>query len=496
MRYIFTLFLAGCCSIAMAKSNNKSYKKAVSIASAVKKKLDAATPATYTFTLTLKRFGHLSRPWQTYSSGISGAYLIAPHSSGLYISDSIRGKTKSYAGVTYYNESTVAQKNYGSNDWGKATVTDLKDFFSTALLYTPVYALNDFLRQPQTQFTRFSKGKDIDTLVYNHTPTEQVSILINKGKKEIAEITILYPHSMYGDQLKRITYGDYTSGTTGRYPALVQQIEYDTILADMHIKQALAALDTNTISASIPTGYTLQPEKEKPVAEILHTRYNEHIHLLELPHTDERSLLINFKDFLVVAEAPLNTANGELIIKKAAELFPGKPVRYFLFGHHHPHYLGGIRAFIHNGSTVLSRPEDTSYIRQLASFRRTITPDILEQHPHPLQLETIQDEKIITDGTASMRIIHIGEMSHHTDDYLIYYFPEYRLLFQDDLAWIENNKPLKEASERQKGVYDAIKKYDLPVETIIQGWPVKAYDTKSIFTFNELEESVKMIKQK
>jgi glyoxylase-like metal-dependent hydrolase (beta-lactamase superfamily II) len=246
----------------------------------------------------------------------------------------------------------------------------------------------------------------------------------------------------------------------------------------------------------IPADYALKIDDGPKAEEVVHTRFSDNIHLLELRHTDDRVLVVEFKDFLVVAEAPVNTKNGELIIQKTKEIAPGKPVRYFLFGHHHPHYIGGLRAFVHAGATILALPQNEEYIRQLVSFNHTLRPDVLQQERKDLKLETFNVEKTISDGDLEMRIMHIGKLSDHTEDYLIYYFPKSKLLFEDDLAWINREGELKPAGSRQKGLYDAIINLKIPVEQIIQSWPVQDYGVKTLFSFQELEQSVKIIPAK
>lgn len=108
-------------------------------------------------------------------------------------------------------------------------------------------------------------------------------------------------------------------------------------------------------------------------------------------------------------------------------------------------------------------------------------------------LETLDSIRVIKEGDFEMQIIHIGKLSDHTEDYLIYYFPSLKLIYEDDLCWILKNKELKAASSRQKGLYDAIQLHGLEVERIIQNWPVDEYDVKTIFSFDELKRSVEMI---
>ena len=90
-----------------------------------------------------------------------------------------------------------------------------------------------------------------------------------------------------------------------------------------------------------------------------------------------------------------------------------------------------------------------------------------------------------------MKIYFIGKHSEHTIDYLIYYFPSEKVVFQDDLAWIANDGPIKKARSRQAGLYNAIKNLKLDVKTILQSWPVADYGVKTIIPFDDLEKSMK-----
>jgi glyoxylase-like metal-dependent hydrolase (beta-lactamase superfamily II) len=203
-------------------------------------------------------------------------------------------------------------------------------------------------------------------------------------------------------------------------------------------------------------------------------------------------MVVEFKDFLLVAEAPLSSKNGALIIGEAKKIAPGKPVKYFTFGHHHPHYLGGMRSFIHEGSIVLSIKEDEPYLKYLANAPRTLNPDSLQLDPKPIHLEEIQDSMTITDQKFEMKIYAIGKKSGHTNDYLVYYFPQEKLLFEGDLVWIGKKSEPKKAGASQSGLYNAIKDMGLNVETIVQSWVTSPEDYKTTIPFADLEQTVQV----
>ena len=96
----------------------------------------------------------------------------------------------------------------------------------------------------------------------------------------------------------------------------------------------------------------------------------------------------------------------------------------------------------------------------------------------------------VTDGEFEMKIYFIGEKSQHTNDYLIYYFPTEKLLFEDDLVKIAREGEVKKASGRQVGLYNAIMELGLKIDVIIQSWPVKDYGLKTVIPFTDLEKSM------
>ena len=68
--------------------------------------------------------------------------------------------------------------------------------------------------------------------------------------------------------------------------------------------------------------------------------------------------------------------------------------------------------------------------------------------------------------------IDIGAQSHHTDEYVVFWLPRQRLLFQGDLGWFGPDDAPRAGGRRARGLLQAIDERNLPVETLLQGWPV------------------------
>lgn len=438
-----------------------------------------------------EQFGHLDKPWATYSQESAGLLAIAPAFHLVYQRDSSQSNGKYLTSQTLFLDTTLVVFPPGQIAPAKKTTEDLASYLYQLAAYSPAFLLQDFLRASAgTTFIRYARGTT-DTIVYRRQDYTLVTLLVNPKQKEVIQAEIMYPHELYGDVRKIFQYQDYQQTPKGLYPTLVTTAQLGVETSRVHITMAAVPVDFPQLLKKIPAGYQVVKPQSTQV-NLKHQTFQEGIHLLELKETDDRVLLVEFKDYLLVAEAPLSSTHGERILAYLKKAFPGKPVKYFVFGHHHPHYIGGIRAFVHNQTQILALPQNEAYVRQLVNFRHTLRPDALEKEPKTLQLETFEQERVLTDGNLEMRILHIGSQSKHTQDYLIYYFPKQKLLFQDDLAWIKADGVVRKPSARQKGLYEAIKARGLVVDTILQSWPVQDNGVKTIIPFKDLEESMKL----
>ena len=73
------------------------------------------------------------------------------------------------------------------------------------------------------------------------------------------------------------------------------------------------------------------------------------------------SMLVEFKDFLAVVEAPNNEARSLAVIAEAERLVPNKPIRYVVNTHHHFDHAGGLRTFLSQGTTIVTHETNKEY---------------------------------------------------------------------------------------------------------------------------------------
>ena len=438
----------------------------------------------FDFTESSNQLGHSFYPWkQTNYIGNGQVWCNASYFAKL---DTLKFDQRSFTSKTVITEKDMLLLDYGDKDLITVTTEMFKEQVVKTARYIPAKILNYF----KSNNVPISEKSDRLFAVYEATINKTIiRIYINKHSYLLSKIITVSDDELFGDVETEYIYTNYNK-IGELYLALDIAIKkINGKLLDQVQLGNNEMTDNMPILLERPENYSLIDEAPTQV-EVSSEKYNDHIHLVELKHTDDKVLIVEFSDFLLVAEAPLNSENGELIIEEAQKVAPNKPIKYFVFGHFHPHYLGGIRPFVHEGARIIASKQNMEYVSYIVNAERTMNPDSQQFNPKPLIFEEIQDSLTISDGKTKMKIYFIGEKSVHTNDYLIYYFPKEKVLFEDDLVWIPKSGEVKKASSRQAGLYHAIKDLDIEVDTIIQSWPVKDYGVKSVIPFEDLEKAM------
>lgn len=204
---------------------------------------------------------------------------------------------------------------------------------------------------------------------------------------------------------------------------------------------------------------------------------------------DAQTIVVEFADHLVAIGAPLSSALGEDIVDAIQARFPSQPIRYVLAGHYHPHYTGGLRAFLAAGASVVATEGIAQLAAEIAASPFTLAPDRWAAVSRTPVIETFRDRRVFADATRRLELIDIGARSEHTDEYVVFYFPSTRTLLQDDIGWGATKDGALRFGARSRGLYDSIVELKLDVAMLWQGWPVAS--PRPSITFAEFEAGVR-----
>ena len=173
------------------------------------------------------------------------------------------------------------------------------------------------------------------------------------------------------------------------------------------------------------------------------------------------SALIEFRNHLMLIEAPQSESRTLAVIAKATSLVPGKPLTQLVTTHHHFDHTAGMRAAIAGGMTVITQTGNKAWVEAMAARPYSIEPDTLAKHPARLQVETVDGEREIADQGQQVVLYHL-EGNPHSDTLLVAYLPRDRVLIEVDAF-----SPGAPANPYAANLLEHIQKRKWRVDTIV-----------------------------
>jgi glyoxylase-like metal-dependent hydrolase (beta-lactamase superfamily II) len=152
------------------------------------------------------------------------------------------------------------------------------------------------------------------------------------------------------------------------------------------------------------------------------------------------SIAVEFKDYVVMIEAPLDQQRSNAVIAETKKMFPNKPIRYVVNTHNHFDHLGGVRTYVADGATVITDDRNRNFYERvvLAPQSRTLLPDRLSQRPPAptapgtAAVQTFTDNYTISDGKQMIELYHV-EGFNHSDNMTIVYLPNQKIVINADM---------------------------------------------------------------
>jgi glyoxylase-like metal-dependent hydrolase (beta-lactamase superfamily II) len=181
----------------------------------------------------------------------------------------------------------------------------------------------------------------------------------------------------------------------------------------------------------------------------------------------EGSILVEFKDYVVMVEAPISDAVSSASIEAAKRLAPGKPIKYVINTHHHADHGGGLRAYVAEGVPIITHESHRKYYEeQIFKNPHSLNPDRLARMPRTPMIETVKDKRVMTDGNMVLEI-HLMKEQLHTEGLLMVYVPKEKMLIQAD-AYIPRPgaPPLPAPSPHTINLVDNVSRLKLNVDRV------------------------------
>ena len=281
--------------------------------------------------------------------------------------------------------------------------------------------------------------------------------------KNLVELTdTWFPNPVYGDMDYEMRYTKYKNFDGVQFPTLLHVHQGDPRLNPAHnyYEYNVTDVKANLAVTKIPVPDVVRTATAAPV-KVESQKLADGIWLLA--GGTHNSVIVEFKDFVAVVEAPQNEARSLAAIEETNRLLPDKPIRYVVNTHHHFDHAGGLRTYLSQGTTVITHESNKQYYLDIMFYPapRELQPDRMARYNpmymisrRPAPIETVASfaggpgggagKYVVTDGERILEIFHVQDMAYeledqsyaqgnHSADMLMAYLPKEKILINADL---------------------------------------------------------------
>jgi glyoxylase-like metal-dependent hydrolase (beta-lactamase superfamily II) len=232
--------------------------------------------------------------------------------------------------------------------------------------------------------------------------------------------------AVLGDTVTETTFSGYDDYRGAKFPTHIVQRQGGFPILDLTVSavrpQSNVLVDVPAAAqAAAPVPAAVRVDTQKVADGVYYLTGGSH-----------HSVAVEFKDYVVVIEAPQTDERAVAVFEAVQKAIPGKPIRYVVNTHNHFDHLGGIRAAIADGYTIVTQASNKPYYTRVATMPHTVSPDRLgKAWPKKVVIEGVFDKRVFTDDMNTLELYKLS--TDHNDAMLVAYLPKAKLLVEADL---------------------------------------------------------------
>ncbi len=262
---------------------------------------------------------------------------------------------------------------------------------------------------------------------------------------------------MLGDTLVEANYSGYKDFGGVKFPTsiVVKQGGYPTL-----------DLSVTDVKPNAPANIQPAQGGPPPAPAVSSQKLADGVYLILPAYA---ALAVDFKDYIVVVEAPQSEERANAIIAEAKRDIPNKPIKYVVNTHNHFDHSSGLRTFIAEGATIITYQGNKGYYEKIFAAPHTLNPDRQSEAKKKISIETMTDKKVLTDGNHVIEL-HRLQGSNHNDGLIVAYLPKEKILVEADAfnpPAQPNAAPASPPSANNINLMENIERLKLDVDTII-----------------------------
>jgi hypothetical protein len=300
-------------------------------------------------------------------------------------------------------------------------------------------------------------GRKVTIVSFSLLGKYKMNVTIN-DQNLVELVDTWFPNPVYGDMDYEMRYTKYKDFDGVTFPTLVHVHQGDPRLNPAHnyYEFNITSVKANVPVQTIPVPESVRTATAAPV-KVESQKLADGVWMLA--GGTHHSMLAEFRDFVVIVEAPVNEERSLAVMAEANRLAPNKTIRYVVNTHHHFDHAGGLRTYFSQGTTVVTHESNKDYYREILFHPAawTLKPDrmsiynpmfMISRRPPPI--ETVGGDTratapyVVTDGVRMLEVFHVQDMAYetgdpslrqgnHGTDMLMAYLPKEKILLNADL---------------------------------------------------------------
>jgi glyoxylase-like metal-dependent hydrolase (beta-lactamase superfamily II) len=265
-------------------------------------------------------------------------------------------------------------------------------------------------------------GQKVTVLTFMAGKNKVTGDVDDKG--EVTHVETWIPNPVLGDMLVETSYSDYKDFGGVKFPSHIVQKQGGWMTLDLNVTNAKA----NVSDASLQVPDAVRSAAPVPV-HVVSQKLADGVWFLG--GGTHNSVLIEFKDYVAVVEAPNDENRSNAVIAEVKNLVPSKPIKYLINTHHHFDHSGGVRTYVAEGATIVTNEGNKSFYETAWKAPRTLMPDKLSQNPKKATFITYKDKYVLTDENRTLEIRRVENDNHNA--FIAYgYLPKEKILIEGD----------------------------------------------------------------
>ncbi|HEY5617283.1 MAG TPA: MBL fold metallo-hydrolase [Vicinamibacterales bacterium] len=323
-----------------------------------------------------------------------------------------------------------------------------------------------------TVVTRNEYGGRVSVVSFVALGKYRVNGTIN-AQNLVQRVQTWVPNPVVGDMYYENVYTNYRDMGGVKVPRFHQHQDFDDGASAPNVSggdhgfglETVSEIRVNVANAALTVPSEVRTATIEPV-RVQTQKLGEGLWLMA--GGSHNSVAVEFRDHVVVIEAPLNEERSLAVIAEVNKLIPNKPIQFVVNTHHHWDHLGGIRTYVHEGATVITHEGNRPYYQEVLRARPwTLQPDRFSLYPpeewsEGYIFETVREKYVLADDTRTLELHNVQGLAHALG-MLIVYFPKEKIVVQADLY----NPQAQALNASNRTFYQNLRRLKLDVTTIV-----------------------------